>query len=337
MSTEDQNNIIPFPSLRNRDQISHQNEVHNKESKESNQLYWLDQKKKKNTLSSSGEKEPFYLNMNKKSELSGNKEKSANMINRTNVEFWHNSDSSDQRPRNPDSNEKGGKDEGEQNRKKFNSIGISTACVLCLLLAGVPFLNQRTAQKQRGLASQDSLIPVVIVKDGERYTASLYENENRNLTVRLVPKEDGGGKKSRELYTDKEKNKLMKMIRKQEKTAVHLIQSGKRKITSVGQAPTVKNLFSMEALKSRYQVRWRRGKLVYAELLYNKQPVSLPDMHKVFKKYHSLFPSYKSVEKMDSLSGNKSVYELKDRRGFSTARVEVEKNEEGGLLSIRTL
>lgn len=122
--------------------------------------------------------------------------------------------------------------------------------------------------------------------------------------------------------------------RSQEKTVLNLIHTGQRKLASIGRKPAVKDIFSVELLRSRYDIRWHNGKLVYAVLLENKEPLALPDTHKIVNRYSSLFPSHSSIRKLDSVSGDLEVYELKDSEGLNTAQVESLKDVEGRLLSI---
>ena len=123
--------------------------------------------------------------------------------------------------------------------------------------------------------------------------------------------------------------------RSQEKIFLNLIQTGQRKLASIGRKPRVKDVFSVELLRSRYDVRWHKGKLVYAILLEDKEPVPIPETDKMVNQYSSLFPNYSSIRKLDSISGEDlEVYELKDSEGLNTAQVETLKDVEGGVLSI---
>lgn len=123
-------------------------------------------------------------------------------------------------------------------------------------------------------------------------------------------------------------------IQLQEEKALNLIQSGQRKIASIGKKPGVKDIFSIEFLKSRYNVRWNEGKLVYAVLLEDREPVTVANTDKIVGQYGSLFPAYTNIRKLDSLSGDLEIYELQDKEGLNTAQVETLKDVEGRLLSI---
>ncbi len=234
--------------------------------------------------------------------------------------------------------------------KKWNYMGVGAVCALCLMLTGFPFMNQKSAS--RGLASSDSsVLPVKIVKaDGSRYTVRLHEDANRNLSMRLSAEEGrhpNSAVKPKGFWSlfaspdrnpdNSDKNKFKKMIRRQEKEALRLIHTGQRKISSVGQKPGVKDDFSIRLLKSRYDLRWRRDRLVYAKLLPNQDPVFVPNISEVFSRYRQLFPSYVQVTKLTGQNGLNDVYELKNAKGLNTARVEVKKDEKGGLLSIHSL
>ena len=122
--------------------------------------------------------------------------------------------------------------------------------------------------------------------------------------------------------------------RLQEERALNLIQTGQRKIASIGERPEVRDVFSIELLKSRYNVRWSRGKLVYAVLLKNQDPVDVVATDKIVDQYSSLFPSHTSIRKLDSLSGDLEIYELQNAEGLNAAQVETLKDVEGKLLSI---
>ena len=122
--------------------------------------------------------------------------------------------------------------------------------------------------------------------------------------------------------------------RSQEKAALHLIQTGQRKLAGIGRKPRVKDVFFVELLRSRYDVRWHKGKLVYAVLLKDQEPVPMPDTGKMVNQYSALFPAHSSIRKLDSVSGDLEIYELKDSEGLNTAQLEALKDVEGGLLSI---
>lgn len=122
--------------------------------------------------------------------------------------------------------------------------------------------------------------------------------------------------------------------RSQEKAVLHLIQTGQRKLAGIGRKPRVKDVFFVELLRSRYDVRWHKGKLVYAVLLKDQEPVPMPDTGKMVDQYSSLFPAHSSIRKLDSVSGDLEIYELKDSEGLNTAQLEALKDVEGGLLSI---
>ena len=238
--------------------------------------------------------------------------------------------------------------------KKWNYIGMGAVCGLCLMMIGFPFMNQKNNQRSRGLASPDSsVLPVQIVKaDGSKYRVRLHEDVNRDLSMRLSEEEVGRSPDSAiktkgfwSVFSSADKNpssgdadKFKKIIRRQETEALRLIRTGQRRISSVGQKPGVKDVFSIRLLKSRYDLRWKRNRLIYAKLLPNQDPVFVPDMAKVFSQYRLLFPSYVHVIKLKTQNDglNNDVYELKNAKGLNTARVEVKKDEKGGILSIQS-
>ena len=126
-------------------------------------------------------------------------------------------------------------------------------------------------------------------------------------------------------------------VQLQEQKALHLIQTGQRKIASIGQKPEIQDIFSITLLQSRYEVRWKKGKLVYAVLLEGQRPVSLSATDELVNQYGALFPAYTDIRKLDSLSGDLEVYELKDTTGLNTAQVEILKDIENRMLSIHVL
>ena len=126
---------------------------------------------------------------------------------------------------------------------------------------------------------------------------------------------------------------------KKEKRVLHLIHTGQRKIASIGVKPAVKDVFSLQLLRSRYNIRWKRDKLVYATLLEGQEPISIPSADEIVNKYSSLFPVHTGIQKMDSGSEEMEIYRLKDRDSISSnaAQVEVLKDIEGKLLSIHVV
>jgi hypothetical protein len=183
----------------------------------------------------------------------------------------------------------------KKNQKSHHYAFAAVACSLCLMLVSFPFLNQ---YKPESLPS--------------RGLACSPEDKQCRMT---------------------EVQKWSKHLQK-EKEALHLIHTGQRKLASIGRKPRVKDVFFIELLRSRYDVRWHKGKLVYAVLLKDQEPVPMPDTGKVVNQYSSLFPAHSSIRKLDSISGDLEVYELKDSEGLNTAQVEALKDVEGGLLSI---
>jgi len=146
--------------------------------------------------------------------------------------------------------------------------------------------------------------------------------------------------KSDDLVCERQKQRelLRKKRRKStEANTLHLIQAGHRELASVGRKPKMEDIFSMELLNSRYDIKWKRGKLVHAVLSENQKPVRLPAMHKVIARYHSLFPDYNRVSKLDTLSGDLEIYALLDAGGVQTGEVETLRDMEGRLLSIHVM
>lgn len=132
-----------------------------------------------------------------------------------------------------------------------------------------------------------------------------------------------------------EESKLLK----KEKKVLDLIHTGQRKIASIGTRPAVKDIFSLQLLQSRYDIRWKRDKLVYATLLEGQEPIIIPSTDKIVRKYSSLFPVHADIQKVDSGSEEMEIYRLKNRDSASNnaAQVEVLKDINGKLLSIHVV
>ena len=132
-----------------------------------------------------------------------------------------------------------------------------------------------------------------------------------------------------------EESKLLK----KEKEVLELIHTGQRKIASIGVKPAVKDIFSLQLLQSRYNIRWKRDKLVYATLLEGQEPVFIPSADEIVNKYSSLFPTHAGIQKVDSGSEEMEIYRLTDRNsaGRNAAQVEVLKDIDGKLLSIHVV
>lgn len=126
---------------------------------------------------------------------------------------------------------------------------------------------------------------------------------------------------------------------KKEKKVLQLIHTGQRKIASIGAKPAVKDIFSLQLLQSRYNIRWKRDKLVYATLLEGQEPVFIPSADEIVNKYSSLFPTHAGIQKVDSGSEEVEIYRLTDRNstGRNAAQVEVLKDIDGKLLSIHVV
>ena len=279
------------------------------------------------------------------------KETSLHVIDRKNKEFWKQSsfksDSSsveslteDQKPSAGEGNGGGGK----KSKKPYYAFS-SVACALFLMLGGVPFFYNQKSQiySQRGLVS---VSPVKVLKgDGQKYEVHIYENTDRDLSVKLMERqsrfvateEHESRPKQSKFVATKEMEKLKKKLNRQEKAILNLITTGQRKIASVGRKPSIKEVFSMETLKARYNVRWSRGKLSSASLLEGQEPVVLPSMEKVVREYRALFPNYTTIRKKDDLSDDLEVYELRNNKNSAVKQVEASKDEQGRLLSIHVM
>ena len=226
---------------------------------------------------------------------------------------------------------------------------FTMACAFCLMVVGLPVLNQKTS---RGVAgdSDPANMSIVTKEDGTQYTTQVYKDENRYWKVALmkVNQERTPSSKAKNnffqnfksvFFGDKERDldnedRVKILFTQQQQKALYLIKTGQRKLASVGREPRTKELFSMQVLKSRYNTRWKRGKLLYATLRENTEPVPLPAMDQVIHQYDSLFPQHTSVRKLSSDSEEVEIYELQNEEGNNTAQVETLKDIEGRMLSI---
>ncbi len=339
-----------------------------------NVLYFSDQvQKKENKIRSPNhllKKGPFQKE-NKKvwssSEKVLDKSKPSNLIRRPD-DFWSGGKKADS----SSNSAQGGSGQGGASSKGGASSSASSApskrsyysiagvaCALCFTLVTVPFLNQKNA---RGLASlSDSVLPIKITKqDGTQHRVNLYEDMNGKLNLDLVEHENSGdqGVDRNERDPDSVKNnsflkvvksvfsfsnrdpdnedreKFKKILNRQQEKALRLISTGQRKLANIGQKPEIKDIFSIETLSARYNVRWKRGKLVYAILLPGKEPVLLPTTDQVVNKHKEIFPTHVMIRKLDSLSGDLEIYELRDDEGLIIAQVETLRDEGGRALSI---
>ena len=227
--------------------------------------------------------------------------------------------------------------------------GFAMACAFCLMVVAFPILNQKTS---RGVAgdSDPANLSIVTKEDGTQYTTNVYKDENRYWKVALMKVNpdrtpNSANKKSffknfkSVFFGDKERDpdnedRLKILFRQQDQKAQYLIKTGQRKLASIGREPRAKELFSMEVLKSRYNTRWKRGKLLYATLRENTEPVPLPAMEQVIHQYDSLFPQHTTIRKLSSTSEEIEIYELQNEEDNNTAQVETLKDIEGRMLSI---
>lgn len=196
--------------------------------------------------------------------------------------------------------EKSGPDSAGENSKKNFYVTASVTSALCLMLVGFPFVSNLNKGTKRGIACAAEDLQCL-------------EREQRE---------------------EKRKGKEEEKIRRTEEKTLELIKSGQRKLASIGRKPDMKDIFSIERLKSSYQVRWNRDRLVYAVLLEDRTPVFLPPMDQLVREYNSLFPKHVSIKRLDALSGDMEIYELKDAEGLNVAQVEALKDRAGRVISI---
>ena len=126
-----------------------------------------------------------------------------------------------------------------------------------------------------------------------------------------------------------------------EKRILRVLETGQRKISSIGKVPTEKDLFTLRFLKSQYTAKWRRGKLKKAKLIEGEEPVVWPSLDLLVKKYPAIFPDHESRTflKEESSAEDKltKVYELRDEKNLRTGEVEILQNSEGAVLSFHVL
>ena len=197
---------------------------------------------------------------------------------------------------------KTGKDSDNENKKSKKNIytTASITTTLCLMLVGFPFVSDYSGKKERGL---DCTADDLACMKRERRAKERLERESER-------------------------------IRRNEKRALNLLYTGQRKLASIGQKPNIQDVFSIEKLKSAYQVRWSNSRLVYAILLQDKTPVFLPAMEKLLEEYKDIFPEHTSVNKLDSVSEGMEVFELRDSEGLNVAQVETLRDRAGRVISI---
>ena len=195
--------------------------------------------------------------------------------------------------------EKSGPDSAGKNSKKNFYITASVTSALCLMLVGFPFVSN-LSNEERGLAC--------VSDDLECIQREQKEKERLK----------------------REQEKILSF----EREALSLIKTGQRELASIGRKPDIKDIFLIERLKSNYQVRWNRDRLVYAVLLEDRTPVFLPPVDQLVREYNSLFPKHVSIKRLDALSGDMEIYELKDAEGLNVAQVEALKDRAGRVISI---
>ncbi len=368
MSSDNQNNIISFPgTAKSNARVSKKDE--NKQS-HLNNVIQIPLKTVESPSYQTMEKKNMMLQSSNVQRSSGVKNSNNNIINKTNSDFWrerghttdfHSSDKDEAEAGSFSASGGGGESSGgggessggggeSLSGKKFHYVGV--ACALCFMLVSVPFLNQKNA---RGLASSlKSALPVKIIKpDGTQYKVDLYENENGALKLNLLEEGNLSDRNPSSVEKDsflgtfksvfgfsnrdpdnEDKEKIKTKWRVQQDKALYLINKGQRKLAGIGRDPQARDIFSIEELNSSYNVKWRRGKLVYAILLPGKSPVLLPTTEHIVRRYREIFPAHRVIRKLDSLSGDLEIYELRNAEGLITAQVETLRDEKGRVLSI---
>ncbi len=299
------------------------------------------------------------------------------VIAKTDVNFWNRSSL-----KQGDSSSSGAStDEGESRKYKEPSYYVisSVACAVFLMLVGVSYFNVGKFSEEekievgyfnvgRDLATgrlikrHGVMLPITIKnKDGVEKKVFIYKDEK--LVVDLIIKPNASGREpdsttGDELEKGKNEEKLdtwKVRLNRQEKQMINLITTGQRRLASIGRKPGMKDRFSMEALKSRYNVRWSRGKLSSAKLLEGQEPVRFPSMDKVVKEYRTLFPHYYAFVKgkdrsdqiklRDSLNlssrelvlddpDQREVYELRDRENSLVKKIVALRDAQSRLLSV---
>ncbi|MDE0119927.1 MAG: hypothetical protein OXM55_07985 [Bdellovibrionales bacterium] len=209
---------------------------------------------------------------------------------------------------------------GKSGKPSYYAVS-SVACAVFLMLVGVSYFNSGKFSKDRFLATSNGMLimPVKIInKDGYEQTVAVYVNEKEELEVDLRRSPKGEEEENiEEMETWKAR------LNRQEKTILHLITTGQRKLASIGRKPVMKDRFSMEALQSRYDVQWRRGQLSSAKLLEGQEPILFPSMDKVVREYRALFPVYDTFVKEKDSSDQMEVYELLGSLNLSSREIDL--------------
>ena len=264
--------------------------------------------------------------------------------------------------------------EGAQAKQSHYAVA-GTAVALCFMVAGLVTLNRQNGPggSDRVLATQEKsgTMPIITKADGSKHTAWFYEDADNRPAVMLKEQSAttrdpdsfakqsfvtkvkkffvGDTKKTVEGQKIKQKRGLDKdssvsgekrlslLLKQREQKMLDLIKSGQRRLASIGIKPAIRDVFSIQVLKSRYDTRWKRGKLVYAVLLEDREPVYLPSTDKVVNEYEALFPSYAHIKKLSTVSNDLEIYELRDTDGSHTAEVETLRDINGKLLSIHVV
>ncbi len=121
----------------------------------------------------------------------------------------------------------------------------------------------------------------------------------------------------------------------QNRAILHLLQTGQRKIASVGKAPGIKEDFLTNLLQSRYEVKWQENnQLEYFIVMENQQPLKLPPLPQLVKSYPKLFPKHSQMIKASHFSKEVEAYDLYDNQNLHIGLVEAIRDEKDRVLSV---
>lgn len=122
---------------------------------------------------------------------------------------------------------------------------------------------------------------------------------------------------------------------KQDKQILQLLKN--RRLASIGKAPTEKEYFTITELQSRYELEWQKqdkNKLKTGVIMEDYEPIKLPEIPILVKKYPNLFPKHHSLAPAPIFSSELESYELISENGDTIGLIETIRDKQGRVLSI---
>ena len=121
----------------------------------------------------------------------------------------------------------------------------------------------------------------------------------------------------------------------QDKQILYLLKN--RRLASIGQQPNDKDNFLITELESKYEIKWKRSnrdQLESAILIEEYEPIRIPEIPALIKKYPTIFPKYSTMSLSPFSSNDLESYELQSEDGVTTGIIEIMKDNQGRALSI---